>query len=335
MLTVRKTPRSENYYVRGTVHVGDRSRVVAEHTTKLKDKVLAEAYARQLENRIAQDLLHGDVDIKVNSTPLSEAFALWAAIEDPNYSLRSMARRLVDHLGEDKICGDITSKDWIAVRAELLAGKAPSTINGYKNVLRSLMKAAGVEALPTFAGAKKKKALDAKLPVDKANLLTESYCERSYGPALAARYGGLRAGEIACLKVADIDWSREQFVIRDTKNGEIRFVPIHPRLMPYAIASQTNKSGYVFEKTDGEPWPYSKDKLQNPFRYSHQKALKAAGIQGFKFHDWRHFFAFQYAAIDGNLRNLMEVGGWKNIKMLEIYLPPNEAKIAQTIGGME
>jgi len=77
-----------------------------------------------------------------------------------------------------------------------------------------------------------------------------------------AFYSGMRYSEIVA---AEVDGDR--FVLRDTKNGEPRIVPVHPkirRLLGYVWPEHETMSGYFRE------------------------ARKAVGMPGLHFHDLRH-----------------------------------------------
>jgi integrase len=79
-----------------------------------------------------------------------------------------------------------------------------------------------------------------------------------------AFYSGMRLGEII---KAEVDAASTAWLLRDTKNGEPRIVPMHPRCRAYA--------DYI--------WP-------SRFLVHHHfvTATRAAGLQGLHFHDLRH-----------------------------------------------
>jgi site-specific recombinase XerD len=71
----------------------------------------------------------------------------------------------------------------------------------------------------------------------------------TYATAFAVLYGvGLRVGELARLTRADLDLQRQLFVIRETKFGKSRLVPVGPRLLHRVMAYLAQR-----ERTVGHP----------------------------------------------------------------------------------
>lgn len=88
-----------------------------------------------------------------------------------------------------------------------------------------------------------------------------------------AFYSGMRYSEIVA---AEIDGDR--FVLRDTKNGEPRIVPVHPkirRLLGYVWPEHETMSGYFREAREavGMPWLHFHD-----LRHSAASAMLNAGV---------------------------------------------------------
>lgn len=92
------------------------------------------------------------------------------------------------------------------------------------------------------------------------------HCSRLIRPYIRiAFYSGMRMSEILRANV-----EHNRFVLSDTKNGDPRIVPIHPRILSAA-------KKYL-------PPKIAKSTLQNYFRYGRRKA----GLDHIKFHDLRH-----------------------------------------------
>ena len=64
---------------------------------------------------------------------------------------------------------------------------------------------------------------------------------------------GARAGEALWLDWRDVDLARRHVTFRDTKNGDDRGVPLHPRLVA-TLANLPHRDGYVFRRPDGLPY---------------------------------------------------------------------------------
>jgi len=123
-----------------------------------------------------------------------------------------------------------------------------------------------------------------------------------------AFYSGMRAGEI---RAAVIDGDR--FVMADTKNGEPRIVPIHPRLrcvLHYA-------------------WP-SAERLA----YYFKRAREAAGMPWLHFHDLRHSSAAAMLAAGVPLYTVGAVLGHKSVASMKRYGHLETAALASALGSI-
>ncbi|MBA3588318.1 site-specific integrase [Methylibium sp.] len=101
--------------------------------------------------------------------------------------------------------------------------------------------------------------------VDRAQMLALARACRQWETRAMIRvafYSGMRYSEIVA---ADVTGGH--FLLQDTKNGEPRIVPIHPRIRPLL--------GYV--------WPE-----HETMSYWFRRAREAVGMPGLRFHDLRH-----------------------------------------------
>ena len=64
------------------------------------------------------------------------------------------------------------------------------------------------------------------------------------------------------------------------------------------------------------------------------KAVRATGLDPFRFHDLRHTFASRLAMNGANDRTLMALGGWKSPRMLDRYAHLSPAHLWQAIEGL-
>lgn len=100
-----------------------------------------------------------------------------------------------------------------------------------------------------------------------------------------AFYSGMRLGEIYA---AEVDMGNELFKLVDTKNGEPRYIPIHPKALPILRS--------------WHPWGVTKYTSSK-----HAKAaLRAVGLGHMRFHDSRHSAASEMI---NNGVELYTVGG--------------------------
>lgn len=136
--------------------------------------------------------------------------------------------------------------------------------------------------------------------VERITLLHE--CQSSKNPYLyiiviLAISTGMRRSEILNLTWNDIDFERERIVLRETKNGEIRVLPLvglAKELLKVLESSHHASSPLLFPGTD----------LQKPidFRSAWNVAVKNSKLENFKFHDLRHSFA-SYCVMNGSSLN--------------------------------
>jgi integrase len=131
------------------------------------------------------------------------------------------------------------------------------------------------------------------------------------------RNTGLRSGELLSLRREDVDLSTRRAIIRDTKNGEDRIIPLN------AAAIQVIKDlpwdGILFRDADGQPFPYSKQKGGSFLNRPVARAAKAAGIRHVTPHMLRHTFATRLVEAGASMEVLKKLGGWKSINMAARY----------------
>jgi len=138
-------------------------------------------------------------------------------------------------------------------------------------------------------------------------------CPKGLRPIVrTALLTGMRLGEILNQKWEDIDYDRGIILIKNTKSG-------HPREIPI-VAALKKVLSYAFDNSDGihtfcneQRQPYSS--IHSLF----DNAVKRAGIVDFRFHDLRHTAA-SYMVMRGlDLVTIMEILGHSTIKMTMRY----------------
>jgi integrase len=170
---------------------------------------------------------------------------------------------------------------------------------------------------------------------ERETLLAE--CAKSDWPALhilvmlAISTGG-RRGELIKLKWDDIDLRvREagvhprtgekyaalgQAIVRETKNGDSRTLPLVGRVLEAMRAMRLQgggKSEWVFPQPSGLPGPYEN------FDGVWYDALSAAKIEDFRFHDLRHTCASYLASQGASLLEIADVLGHRTMSMVKRY----------------
>jgi integrase len=156
-------------------------------------------------------------------------------------------------------------------------------------------------------------------------------CAKSEWPALHALAllaitTGARRGELLSLKWADVDMKAGRALVRETKNGEQRTLPLAGKALEALRVLKLNnsaRSAFVFPAPTVVLNPKSgQPELDAPFEHFDKHwydALEAAGISDFHFHDLRHSCASMLAAQGCSLLEIADVLGHKTLSMVKRY----------------
>lgn len=147
-------------------------------------------------------------------------------------------------------------------------------------------------------------------------------CATSPWPALRALVllaviTGARKGELITLRWPDVDLKTGRALVRHTKNGEQRVLPLAGRALEVLRGlrlQNSARSEYVFPQPFGdEPGAYEY------FDAHWYVAREAAGLADFRFHDLRHTTASMLAAQGASLLEIADVLGHKTLAMVKRY----------------
>ena len=110
---------------------------------------------------------------------------------------------------------------------------------------------------------------------------------------------GSRASETLRLQWSDVDWNRKQLIIGSdglTKNYESRVVDFNPALESHLLDmdKRSNGSTYLFPS----PKSPTADNPTKTLKGVLHKARDIAKVEGFGFHDCRHYF-ISHAVMSG------------------------------------
>ena len=154
-----------------------------------------------------------------------------------------------------------------------------------------------------------------------ANAIVEPYATLIY----TAAYTGLRAGEIAALRVRDLDSIRGRIHVRQAvaevrgeliygppKSGKDRSVSL-PRFLREMLVSHTadyalDGDALVFRSPTGTPLRHS-----SWYRRHFRPAADSVGLEGFRFHDLRHTCVGFLISAGAHPRAIMERLGHSSI----------------------
>jgi len=138
---------------------------------------------------------------------------------------------------------------------------------------------------------------------------------------------GARKMEVLGLQWKDIDLKREKIILYDTKNKEVRSLPLKGRALELMEKHEkVRRSEYVFPSKDGAK-PVD---IRTPW----ETALIKANITDFRFHDLRHSAA-SYLAMEGaTLSEIAAVLGHKTMQMVKRYTHLTESHTANVVDRM-
>ncbi|WP_123103238.1 tyrosine-type recombinase/integrase [Acidithiobacillus sulfuriphilus] len=128
-----------------------------------------------------------------------------------------------------------------------------------------------------------------------------------------------REMEILSLCLQDVDMSRRIAILRDTKNGDSRTIPLSRRaaeILREAIETYPREgTNLIFPGEpgrDGKRRPYTIGKVW-------QQAVQRAGLDGLRFHDLRHEAASRLVEMGLSDAKVRQITGHKSAQMLYRY----------------
>jgi integrase len=168
---------------------------------------------------------------------------------------------------------------------------------------------------------------------ERARLLAA--CKESSNPWLyrvvvLALSTGARQMEIMGLSWDDVDLQKGRAILHDTKNGERRALPLS------GLALELLKEHAKIRRVDTALLFPSKANPQKPvdLRSPWETALKAAGVENFRFHDLRHSCASYLAMNGASLAEIAEVLGHKTLAMVKRYAHLSDSHVSSVVERM-
>jgi integrase len=320
--------RGRTWWLRYTVN----GRRVFE-SAETNDKRTAEILLKKRLVEIHEGRFFGKV--KVVRYPLP------AAIDDYLFLIRDkksswqddavMLRRFLDYVGADRYLDDITRLSLEGFCSHLLAsGLSKARVNRYTATLKTFfnrgiewgkISANPVKGLKLFAEPIRVRYLE----VGQIRFLLQVSSERIRPIVLTALLTGLRKGDILGLRWQDLDFENRKVWIRQKKTGETIVIHMSESLAVLFRSLRINNDCAWIFNDQGRPL--------NRFgwvRTDFVKAVKAAGLSDFRFHDLRHTFATQQRFEGRDIAVIKELLGHKSIRMTMRYahVKPEELKAA-------
>ena len=141
---------------------------------------------------------------------------------------------------------------------------------------------------------------------------------------------GARLSELLRLRWSDINMKTRRAHVHETKNGTPRVLPLTDELVALLLPLQEVGNGMLFPGTKpGKPFE---------FRPHWNDAVKAAGVENFRFHDCRHSCASYLAQNGATLIEIAEILGHKQLEVTKRYahlcVDHKQALVDRVLGGL-
>jgi integrase len=149
----------------------------------------------------------------------------------------------------------------------------------------------------------------------------EAKRKRNTAIIMLMAFAGLRRGEVASLRVSDLDFARQRILVRYGKGGKDRVVPMAERLI---IPLREQCEGKASQQRVFDLSP-------NSIYLMVRTLAEACGLQSFHPHSLRHFFAVYLLERGATLNNLRELLGHDSIATTSIYLSVSPMGLIDTI----
>jgi len=324
------TQRNDSFRVR--IHRKDNKSISRSFKTELEALQWLKKTEAQLELGLYEDEVKNHISLKVGFGEAVEKYIPTYSVHKGNHKTEAGILRILASRWEGRSLNAISKQDIVLLKEELLAkGRAASTVNHYLNALSQLYQIAinewglklnnpisGIKRMPEPQGRMKRLSKEAEV-----TLLC--YCIRlklSYlaDMIIVALETGMRCGEILSMRWVDVDFINRRVLLRHTKNGDSRQVPL------------TSRAKEVFEKltsqnTSDLVFPHCRWAIRRHFiRVVKESAKTHKGAQNpftdLRFHDLRHEALSRLSDKGLNVIELAHISGHKTLAMLRRYTHP-------------
>ncbi len=325
-LKLLRRHKSPNWYVRGSIR-GLR----VDESTGLSDRKAAQEYLSLREAELVRESIHGPQSVKT--------FAEAALSYMEAGGEREHLKPIIEELGTTRLA--LIRPDTIDQVAKKFtrsrSGKArsPATLNRrvYTPISAVLHHAAGRGwcPRPVIERPKQPEGRVRWINRDEAERLIEAAAPHLQPLVIFLLLTGARLSEALYLNWREVDLDAARVSLLETKNGESRGVPLHPRVIK-ALRALPHREGPVFRRPDGAPYASRGGLGGGQIKTGWAGMLRRSGLGNFRPHDCRHTWATWHYAANRDVFGLMRLGGWKSEKMVARYAHTNPDDLAPSIG---
>jgi integrase len=236
---------------------------------------------------------------------------LWANSKDEARTI-SRARRLVEHFNPD------LNDPWVPMAAKVaLEHWNPGSRNRYRASLGSLLRAYAMTGGPRLALPpvfKESKPKDRVMTKREEKLLLES----EVGELVAVLVDtGMRISEVFRARI-----DKKTLVLEETKNGDVRRIPMSRRVRKVCEGHRTLTEGLELTTT-------------RTARRQWERACSLAGINGLTFHCLRHTAITRWAEAGMSLPVIKALAGHRSTDTTLRYLHLSDAALAKEISAFD
>ena len=214
--------------------------------------------------------------------------------------------------------------------ARLTAGKSPSTIRNELTIISQVYATAAKEwgmyelrnPVDNVKRPKQKRARERRLKHNEEEKLIQELAPPYSDAVLLLLETALRRSELCRLQWQDLNLYKRTALIRDTKNGEDRIIPLSP-LAAQILARQPQTHDSVFK--------FSPDMLTQAFR----AATRQAGIRNLRLHDLRKEATSRLVESKCfELPEVMRITGHKTLTAFNVYMHIKAEELAHRMANM-
>ncbi|MCH7805150.1 MAG: site-specific integrase [Acidobacteria bacterium] len=300
---------------------------------------LGKGVSRSVAAELAQvkraAILRGEVGIgkkkkDITFDKAAELFLVWARANKRPNTVRSYsgsAKRLTEFFGSRKLSEispfliekyklkHIGAGKRRKVDGKVLVNRDTSTLTNIFNRCLDWGKCEGPNPMQKVKRFKESKGNVRFLTEEEERALLNAAKEPMRTMILTGIYSGARLqSEALTLTWPNVDFKNGFLTILDAyaKNGETRTIPLDSVLREALLVLKEKATGqHVFEKANGEPYSF--------IRTSFDTACRRSQLANVTPHTLRHTFGSRLGMAGVDARTIQELGGWKNMAMVERY----------------
>lgn len=326
-----RRPKSPYWYIRGSIRG-----ILVDESTRLGERAAAEEVLALRAAEIVKRSIHGDPATRTFAEAALSYMEAGGERKHLGPILKLLGRRNLASITQDVI-------DETAHKLKPRTGPATQNRHVYTPIAAVLHHAARKRWCdkPVIARPKEPKGRVRWITPEEAARMVAAAAPHLAPLVTFLLCTGARLSEALYLDWRQVDLSRGHVTFLDTKNGERRGVPLHPRAVAALANLPWDRKGAVFRrpagkiKKAGRVWlPYEDREGEGGGQVKTAWAgmLKRAGVADFTPHDCRHTWATWHYAANRDLAQLMELGGWKSAQMVMRYAHVNVSHLAPSIG---